>query len=190
MPKKKTLEEFLEELKEKRPDLKYVSGYEKYTLPVKVQGKKCKHTWDATPKNLFGAGKSGCPECAPANRAKHRMYTQEEFEAVVAKKFPNIRIESNYLGHDKPITYSCANCGKVWSVEQAISLTYGRVSMHANGECGTKQFPAMSDAAVRADFEAGMKRKDIAAKYGCSIRTAANRLKELGLTYHKNRKNS
>ena len=139
-------------------------------------------------KTFFGTGKSGCPKCASKSRAKNRRYTQEEFEAVVAEKFPNIKILSKYEGFDKPVTYECSKCGQTWTVEQAVSLTYGRVLMHNDGECGTKMFPEMSDEAIREDFANGLKRKEIAEKYGCSIRTVANRLEKLGLRYNRCRK--
>ena len=186
MAKAKTLDVFLAELSQKRPELTYIGGYQKYGSPVEVEG-ECGHTWNATPKNLLGTRQSGCPTCARKKHAEGQTYTQEDFEAVIAKKFPDIEIVGKYLGYDKPITYACRHCGQTWTVDNAVSLTSGRASMHIGGNCGSAYYPEMTGESVKQDFDSGMSRQQIADKYGCTTRTVDSRLSDLGLGYRQSR---
>ena len=193
--RRRTEEEFLAEFAEKRPDLEYLGGYSSYSRKVKVrknlehaQDNMCDHEWEATPKNLFNRH-SSCPICAIEKRSKEHFYTQEEFEELIAEKFPNLEIISKYEGSQKPVTYRCKNCGEIFKCKKAISLTSGRTKTHVDG-CGTSTFPSMTPENIQKDFSRGLTRGEIAIKYGCTTRTVSNRLAELGLYYRTPRKNN
>lgn len=184
MPRKKTLEEFLADLEEKRPDLEYVDGYERYTANVQVKSNKCHHKWLATPKNLF-QNNSQCPICAQRSRNKAHTYTHQEFVDLINEKYKTIKITSKYRGMQNAIAYQCTRCGKTWCTS-ARALTDGRASNHEEG-CGSAYFPAMDEKSLREDFNAGMTLQEIADQYGCTTRTVSSRLAELGLYYRKPR---
>ena len=185
MPRKKTLDEFLVDLKEKRPDLEYIEGFEKYTANVRVQSNQCHHKWYATPKNLF-QGNSQCPICAQKSRNKAHTYTHEEFVELIEGKYKTVEITSKYRGMQSPISYRCKKCNKEWCTT-ARALVDGRSSSHEKG-CGTAYFPMMDEQSIRECFKAGMTLQDIADQYGCTTRTVSTRLADLGLYYRKPRR--
>lgn len=72
MPKQKSHEEFINELKIKRPDIKVLGKYVNSTTKVKVVH-NCGYVWDTLPFTIIN-GKS-CPICG-----KTIKKTQEQFE--------------------------------------------------------------------------------------------------------------
>ena len=72
MTRKKTNEEFLIELKDRRPDLLPLEPYDGAQKKILVKSLKCGHSWSARPNDMFHG--YGCPVCAGTKKL-----TNEEF---------------------------------------------------------------------------------------------------------------
>ena len=110
MPKKFTHEDFLLKVKIKHPDIKVLGTYINYNTKIKALHETCGYEWDATPDSLM-YGVFGCPRCGNAVR-----YTQEEFEAIVKKKNPRIKIIGEYKSIKDDVKCKCDVCGGIYDM--------------------------------------------------------------------------
>lgn len=115
MSKKKTHEEFVEELKNINNNIepleKYISAFEKILCRCKI----CGHEWMAIPKELTGKRQRGCPKCAIERRNKMKTKTDEEFQNELLKvhKGSIIALES-YKGANIKIKFRCMIDSNEW----------------------------------------------------------------------------
>lgn len=114
MPKKKTHDEFIAQLKAKQPKIHtsdiYKNGKTKIEFECIEEG--CNHKWRARPDNILSG--YGCPECAKRKRSKALLKTHEEFVTEVAKINPNIIVIGKYVRDDVKIELKCKMCGYTW----------------------------------------------------------------------------
>ncbi|HGD0580605.1 TPA: hypothetical protein ACH354_002268 [Clostridium perfringens] len=112
MSKKKTHEEFVQEVKDKYGDEyevlgKYVNNHTK----IKVLHTKCEYEWKITPHNLL-TGK-GCPICGGTKKKTH-----EEFVCEISEKYGDkYEILGEYINNRTKILVRHNKCGYGWEIK-------------------------------------------------------------------------
>ena len=116
MPKRKTHEDFVLQVKNKFPNISvvgtYINNKTKIEFQCLIDG--CSHKWMARPDNILSG--YGCPECAKRKISTLRAKTHEEFIKEVAIKNPNVKVLGKYIADDIKIEFQCNNpdCGYSW----------------------------------------------------------------------------
>lgn len=106
MGKKRTHEEFINEMKEKHPNIEVLGEYKGNKIKLLCRCRVCEHTWEPRPSNLLTNGTS-CPVCY----IKTRRVLHEDFVKQVSK---NIVILGEYTGRANKIRCKCKKCGHIW----------------------------------------------------------------------------
>lgn len=113
--KRKSEEQFLDELKEKTND-KIISleSYINNRTKIKFQCKECGYIWDCIPSNLLRG--HGCPKCNRKIANQKQMKNQEVFECQFKEKGnPNVIQLEPYKGARTSIKWGCKNNPKhIW----------------------------------------------------------------------------
>lgn len=105
--KRKTHEEFVDELKIKNPAILVRGTYVNSSVKTEVQCSRCNNIWSATPNSLLQG--HGCPLCANNQRKTH-----QQFQFVMRKVNPFIEIVGTYESAMKPLKIRCTICGNEW----------------------------------------------------------------------------
>lgn len=100
MVRRRTHEEFVEELKVAKPDIQPIEIYKNSQTPMKFKCVKDEHEWYATPNNVLHT--TGCPKCAGNIKRTH-----EEFVREVRKLLPHLKVISEYTGAHYSIEVEC-----------------------------------------------------------------------------------
>ena len=92
MSKRKTHEQFIEEMKLKNPSIDILSKYVKNDEKIKCKCLIDGHIWEVVPRNLITG--NGCPKCSVINRGLKKRKTHEEFVKEMKQKnlFVNSKI--------------------------------------------------------------------------------------------------
>ena len=113
MAKRKTHEEFVNEMKEVNPNIEilgeYISEREKILCKCKIDN----NVWCATPTNLLRG--RGCPVCGRKLVNKNRKKTHDDFVNEISKKSPYIKIIGQYNGSKNRIDAKCLIHNYCWS---------------------------------------------------------------------------
>ena len=104
MAKKKTNEQFVEELKLKNPKVIPLESYINAISPILLKCNLCGYKWSGIPNNILRG--EGCPACA-----KNQRLSAESFEKRMITINPNITILGEYKNNKTPIKYLCRVCG-------------------------------------------------------------------------------
>lgn len=116
--KKKTNDEFVEELNEKRPNIIPLEPFSGVDNKIKCRCKTCGDEFYTTPYVLLsGKSGNGCRKCAGTKKKTHEEYVQELFE----KNIPVEALE-RYKGNQVNILHKCQKCGYEWSARPANIL--------------------------------------------------------------------
>ena len=110
MGRKKTTEQFIEELKLKRPDITVLGEYVKSNIKVEVKH-SCGYQWEITPSNLF-QGKS-CPECYKIEASKKQTKSTQQFIEELKLKRPDITVLGEYVKSNIKVEVK-HSCGYQW----------------------------------------------------------------------------
>ena len=133
--RRKTQDEFLNELVEVCPDVTVLSDYVNSKTKVKCKCNKCGYEWEALPINLLRS--KGCPQCSG-----HARLTHEEFINKLQCINPRIEVLGHFYGVDTKILCKCSVCGYEWYVKPS-GLLKGRgcpnCTMHKGGRRKTKE---------------------------------------------------
>ena len=118
MSKRKTNEEFLNEMHEKHPKIKvkglYYSAFEKVECECLV----CGNIWDAVPKEMTGKKLRGCPKCGISRRNDaHRISNEEFLDKLEKSHNGNIIALENYVNAKTKIKFKCLKDGHIWESE-------------------------------------------------------------------------
>lgn len=117
MGKRKTNEEFLEELKQINKDIMILEEY-KYALePILCRCKIDGYEWETQPTKLLSGRR--CAKCTGALKK-----TQKEFEDELFKINPNIAILSEYINYDTNVLCKCNIDGNEWYATPNNLLSY------------------------------------------------------------------
>lgn len=108
MAKKKTHEQFIEEMKEKHPNIevlgKYINSRTKIICVCLIDYE----IWEAVPYDLL---RYGCSVCSGKKR-NHYSFIKE-----LNKINPNIKVLDRYKGIHDNIKCKCEICGHIWNAE-------------------------------------------------------------------------
>lgn len=128
--KKKTHEEYVEELNVKNPTVEVIGKYVGSRMKIKHKCliANCGYEWTATPHDLLAG--SGCPKCAGNIKRTH-----DEFINDMLHINPNIEIISHYVNSVSKIKCRCLvdGCGHIWEA-RASHLLHG----HGCPKCAHK----------------------------------------------------
>lgn len=116
MGKKKTHEEYVEELAIKNPDLEVLERYINATTPISHRCKIDMYEWKAVPNNLLRG--HGCPKCANVLKKTTNEYMKE-----LSKINPNIMVLGKYSGAHIPIKHYCKVHDITWMISPTNALS-------------------------------------------------------------------
>lgn len=105
--KKKTHNEFIEELFILNPEIEVLEKYINSKTKIKIKCKKCNHIWMAAPSNLLNG--NGCPNCYGTPKK-----TNEQFIKELKEKNPDVLPLENYIDAKTKIKLKCNICGHIW----------------------------------------------------------------------------
>lgn len=124
MPKRKTDDEFREQLAEKNPAVIPIGRYKTANESVQVKCANCGREFLARPSNLLGSknkAPSGCPWCK--NNVK---LSQHRFEQLVEEASPSIEVIGKYTGNKNHVEARCKTCGLTWyPIAQTLMQGHG-----------------------------------------------------------------
>ena len=91
--RKKTIEEFLFQMREINSMVEIIDSYDGDSVPIKVRCKQCNHKWKARPSGLLQG--TGCPRCARSQSSFMEQYIFWSFACALG--------EENVLYRDRSI---------------------------------------------------------------------------------------
>lgn len=103
--RKKTHQEFIEEMKNINSDFQILTKYETGKTKVKVKCNRCGNIWMATPENLL-QGK-GCKKCRDIAMRNARIKPKWKFVEQMTQINPDIEIIGDYAGRTDKIECRC-----------------------------------------------------------------------------------
>ncbi len=115
MSKKKTNEEFIDELYKKNPDIQPLMVYEGSHNKILFRCLKCKKEWEAYPYQELNRSGSGCRLCSYKSSGERRRKSNYVFAEELYKKNPHIELLTQYISNKKKVKCRCKICGNIWS---------------------------------------------------------------------------
>ncbi len=103
MPRKRSNEEFYDDMIKLHPDFEISGEYNNSRSKIHVKHLICNYEWDMTAQSLY---KHGCPKCGKAV-----LKTQDEFENELNIAMPHLKIIGEYKGGAKKIAVYNTCCG-------------------------------------------------------------------------------
>ena len=133
MPKRKTNEEFLKELKNILPNIipleKYFNNHTKIQCKCMIHDELC-----YTTPHLLLKGHNCCKKCLGESKSKTRMMSNEEFLQQLKNNNIDVLPLEEYNGYGKKILFKCS-CGDLWKTTPQRVL----IGNHCK-KCGYKKF--------------------------------------------------
>lgn len=123
MSKRKTHEEFINEMNFIDPKIEIVGKYVDAKTKIDCRCVICNNKWGATPSNLLK--QRGCPKCATIIKADKMRKSHETFVSQVGDVNPNVRIVGKYINNCTKIDCECIVCGNNWSAVPTVLLGGG-----------------------------------------------------------------
>jgi hypothetical protein len=117
MPKRKTTQEFKNEMLLVNPNIEVLGEYKGCKQKILVKNKICNHEWRSQPSNLLNG--CGCPKCLGKNK------TTKEFIKEMEKINPNIIILGEYVNSTTKILVKNKLCGHEWDSSTPHNLSLG-----------------------------------------------------------------
>ena len=109
MAKKKTHEEYVEEVAKINPDIEVVGVYVNNSTKILHRCKKCGYEWMVCPNAILSS--HGCPACSKRKRKTHEEYVRE-----LAEINPNLEVLGTYVNSYTKILHRCKIHGYEWYV--------------------------------------------------------------------------
>lgn len=119
--KKKTHEQYVEEVKIKNPNVTVLGKYISSNTKILHKCNMCGKEWNSLPTSILSG--HGCPSCS--KRRTNLKKTHEEYVKEVQIKNPKVIVIGNYIDSETKILHKCSICGNEW---KAIpnSILHGR----------------------------------------------------------------
>ena len=117
---KKSNEEFIKELKEKKIEYKPLEKYDGASKKILFKCNQCGNIWGAKPTNIL-SGK-GCPKCRDIEARRRWIYSHDKFCELANEKNPNVEIVGEYTGNKNKIKVRCKKHGIEWEPLPAAVL--------------------------------------------------------------------
>lgn len=135
MPKKKTNEEFLNDLRLINQNVLPLEEYVNASTKIDILCLNCNNVFSASPDNLLH--NKGCPICARKIRGLKRRKTHEKFIEEMEIKHPELIVNSMYTTSFDKVNCTCKICGNIFEGTPA-NMLYGS----GCNECGNKKIGA------------------------------------------------
>ena len=107
MPKKKTHEEFIQELQNIQPNIIILGKYVNSATKIKCKCLVCDNIWETKPSHLLGG--HGCPKCNKTPKKSHETFIKE-----MSAKNNNIEIIGRYIDSKTKILCKCKFDNHEW----------------------------------------------------------------------------
>lgn len=122
--RKKTHEEFINQIKNINPNIKIISQYKRTNDYVECECIKCGHTWSAFPHNLLKG--HGCPLCSKKKNSDTKSKSNDEFISELKEVNKYIIPLDKYVRNNIKIRCVCSICGYEYMVVPSSLLNgYG-----------------------------------------------------------------
>lgn len=118
--RKKTHQEFVDEISIKNPNIEILSTYVDSRTKITCKCKICEHEWNVLPTSLSRG--IGCPSCGIDKIRKKRLSNTEEFEKKLYLINPNIIIMSEYVSAHTKMVFKCKICGNDFEMRPYSAL--------------------------------------------------------------------
>lgn len=116
--KKRTNDEFVEELNERRPNIIPLEPFNGVDNKIRCRCKTCGDEFYTTPYVLLsGKSGNGCRKCTGTKKKTHEEYVQE----LLDKNIP-VDVIERYKGNRFSILHKCKKCGYEWNVRPSNIL--------------------------------------------------------------------
>lgn len=112
MGKRKTHEEFVEEMNSINSNIEIVGTYIRAKEKVLCKCKIDNHEWYAFSGNLLNG--QGCPKCWTTALSKSKTKTHEDFIKEMDIKHPSIKVLGIYISNSTKIQCECKICNHTW----------------------------------------------------------------------------
>lgn len=132
MTKRKTHEQYIQELKEINPNIECIGEYKNIHAKILHRCNIDGYEWEGIPYTLLQG--CGCPKCGHKSRIEKCTKTHEEYTQELAIKNPNIECLGEYKNSMRKILHRCKIDEYKWEV-MPISLLRG----HGCPECARQQ---------------------------------------------------
>lgn len=106
MARRKTHEEFVEEVKKAQPHIKIVGRYRNSNSTVKCSCDIDNYEWESIPRTIT---QNGCPVC------RGKINTTQNFRTEISKLYPDIEVLGEWNGQNNPIECHCKKCDLTWA---------------------------------------------------------------------------
>ena len=153
MSKKFTEEDFINKLKEKRPNVILLEKYINYSTKILFRCTKCGFEWRTSPKNILSTKTEYCNKCH--NLDMKRYSSKEVFVKELRNKntyLEKIDILGDYKGLKHNVLCKCKECGTTWNPTvytlqklkycphcKIVNMTNNSIqSVSQNGKCKSK----------------------------------------------------
>ena len=123
MPKRKTNEEFISEMKNINPNIEILSEYINNKTKVKCRCLIDNCIWFAIPRHLLEC--HGCPNCKRKLLSKIKTLDYDEFVKRMNILHPNIKIIGDYVNSKTKMNCECLIDGTQW-LSSSANLFIGR----------------------------------------------------------------
>ena len=112
--RKKSNDQFIEELKVKRPNVLALEQYEGKDTPILVKCNLCGREWKTTPRILLSPSNgTGCRKCSDSIKGLSKRSKEKIQNELDTKKIP-IKIVGDYKGVRVKTESECLVCGYHW----------------------------------------------------------------------------
>ena len=120
MGKRKTREEYINELKNKALNMELIGDYIDYNTKTLHYCMKHDVYWDTTPGHIL-SGK-GCWECGKEKRRAKRRKSEEQYIAELAIKNPTIKLKGKYQTTNTAVEHYCEIHNFLFNIRPADAL--------------------------------------------------------------------
>lgn len=120
--KKKTHEEYVDEVAKINPNIEVVEVYCGYDNKIKHRCKIDNHIWSAFPNNIL-RGK-GCPMCKSRKMSREQAKSHESYVLELSQKRNNVIVLGTYVNNKTKILHKCLICDYEWEVSPDKTLQH------------------------------------------------------------------
>ncbi len=116
MPKLKSNNDYISELKAVSPSISIIDKYVNSRTKITVRCDVCSYQWTARHTDLLRG--HGCPRCSGKERK-----TTSRFREEVAMTNPNLEVVGEYVNTSTKIDVRCLDCGYTWKTNPSSLLS-------------------------------------------------------------------
>ena len=181
MPKRKTHEEFINEMKVVAPHLSFLSQYDGYWNEIKVFNSLCSHTYSTSPSQIYRG--NSCPMCNTVNENNKIKYV----EKLKLKYNNTLTLTTEYAGVKGNITYRCNVCGYVGTTRADTLMLYGCKNCNLKSRTKTHEEFVSQVANINPSIEVVSKYKNSRTNILCRCRVCGYEWSTTpgSITYHR-----